>query len=136
MNRKNAAQKRNSVRSSRSVREARANYATNSIALSSDLVSRIDDACRELAITREEFLSGAVLARLSATRRADRMPNPQLQTREEIQTEWERKKPFVKAALKASYGAWANRDDLGDTARWVRKLRRESGHRLKRLGIE
>ncbi|MDE3092148.1 MAG: hypothetical protein KGJ80_22465 [Chloroflexota bacterium] len=54
------------------------------------------------------------------------MPSPLLQTREEIHAEWASKKPLVEAALQASAGAWTSRSDMGDTARWVRKLGRES----------
>jgi len=116
------------MRQSHSAKETRAGYALNTITVSKDLLAQLDRLCRDLAITREEFLHEAVQSRMSRVHARTARP----QTRAEIRAEWEQKKTTVKAALKASAGAWANHDEIGNASRWVRKLRKGSSRRLKR----
>jgi Ribbon-helix-helix protein, copG family len=55
--------------------------------------------------------------------------------REAIDEKYAPSQDRVWAALKASRGAWADRDDIGDAAEYVEKIRSETiNDRLKRLG--
>jgi hypothetical protein len=42
----------------------------------------------------------------------------------------------LRAALRASRGAWADRDDIGDGAEYVERIRPGFAKRLKKLGLE
>ena len=55
--------------------------------------------------------------------------------REAIDEKYAPSQDRVWAALRASFGAWADRDDIGDAAEYVEKIRSETiNDQLKRLG--
>ena len=57
--------------------------------------------------------------------------------REAIDEKYDRSQELLWEALRESWGAWADRDDIGDGAEYVERIRSESiNDRLRRLGWE
>jgi predicted DNA-binding ribbon-helix-helix protein len=55
--------------------------------------------------------------------------------REAIDEKYGRSQERMWAALEASWGAWADRDDIGDGAEYVERIRNQSiDDRMKQLG--